>query len=224
MRFSASAKPLILRFRTWIALRMIIRRVQWEDPTAMSAPIRFRFNALKTVQVAALFLKLHGGTMKYLGLLKLLYLADRVALRRLNRPLSGDKYYSMEFGPVMSITYDLIKNKPIPKAIDIWKKYILTKDRTSNFTVELFSNPGDDELSEEEEEIITEVYKKCGNYDRFDLAELTHSLPEWQDPGKSSIPIDIEGLLKYLKKTEEEIINIKDIIAREEYLDKILNR
>ncbi len=189
----------------------------------MSTSIRFRFNALKTVQVAAMFLGFHGGTMKYLGLLKLLYLGDRVALKRLDRPLTGDRYFSMDFGPVLSTTYDLIKNKPIPEAIDIWKNYISTRDKSSNYVVELLVNPGSDELSEEEEEIIREVYQKCGNYDRFELAELTHTLPEWQNPHGTSIPIDVRDILKYLGKTEEEIENIREIAAREAYLDKILN-
>lgn len=223
MSFSSSQKHLkIVRLKLWIAFRMIMRRVQRKDP-AMSTSIRFKFNALKTVQVAAMFLDLHGGKMKYLGLLKLLYLADRIALKRLERPLSGDKYFSMDFGPVLSTTYDLIKNRPILEAIDIWKKHISTRDESSNYVVELLTKPGDDELSEEEEEIIREVYRKCGNRDRFELAELTHYLPEWQDPHGSAIPIDIGDILKYLGKTEEEIESIREIAVREAYLDKILN-
>jgi uncharacterized phage-associated protein len=189
----------------------------------MPTSIRFKFNALKTVQVAAMFLDMHGGTMKYLGLLKLLYLADRAALTKLDYPLSGDKYYSMEFGPVMSNTYDLIKNRQIPGAIEIWKEYISTRDESSGYVVELLNPPGDDELSEEEVEIIREIYKKHGGQDRFDLVELTHQLPEWQNPGKTSILIDVEKLLIHLGKTEEKIKSISDVVAREAYLDEILN-
>lgn len=222
MRFSLSQCVKILQFRFRIGLRMIIRRV-WRNDPAMSTSIRFKFNALKTVQVVAMFLSMHGGKMKYLGLLKLLYLADRLALTRLDRSLSGDSYYSMEFGPVMSTTYDLIKNKSIPGSIETWKKYISTRDKSLNYMVELLNDPGNDELSEEEEEIIKEIYSRHGGQDRFDLVELTHDLPEWQNPGKSSIPIDIENLLKHLGKTEKKIKNIKEIAAREAYLDKILN-
>jgi hypothetical protein len=47
--------------------------------------IRFRFHPEKAVQAAALLLKLHNKPMKYLGLLKMLYLADRCALERIEQ-------------------------------------------------------------------------------------------------------------------------------------------
>jgi len=40
--------------------------------------------------------------MKYLGLLKLLYLADRDALKEIERPITGDRYFSLKNGPVLS--------------------------------------------------------------------------------------------------------------------------
>jgi hypothetical protein len=39
--------------------------------------IRFICNEIKTTQDAALFLKLNGGKMNYMKLIKLMYLADR---------------------------------------------------------------------------------------------------------------------------------------------------
>jgi hypothetical protein len=37
-------------------------------------PIQFRFHPEKAVEAAAILMKLHGKPMKYLGLLKMLYL------------------------------------------------------------------------------------------------------------------------------------------------------
>jgi uncharacterized phage-associated protein len=61
-----------------------------------------RFNEQKATQAAARFLKLANGKMNYLKLIKLLYLLDRESLNRRGRPVTGDQYYSMKLGPVLS--------------------------------------------------------------------------------------------------------------------------
>ena len=40
----------------------------------------------------------------------MLYVADREALLTWNRPITGDKFVSMDNGPVVSLIYDLIKH------------------------------------------------------------------------------------------------------------------
>jgi hypothetical protein len=53
--------------------------------------VEFRFHPQKTLEAAAVLLKLHGKPMKYLGLLKMLYLADRIALQKMDQPITGDR-------------------------------------------------------------------------------------------------------------------------------------
>lgn len=183
--------------------------------------IEFQFHPEKAVEAAAMFLKLHGKPMKYLGLLKMLYMADRQALERIEQPITGDHYVSMDYGPVLSGVYDLIKGKSVDDALPLWSQFISRDENTHS--VALLDDPGDDELCEEEEEIINEVYSSCGHYDRFYLAELTHYFPEWQDPHGSAIPIAVEEILKNLDKTDEEIEEIRQEAEREVYLDKVLN-
>ncbi|MFO0142462.1 MAG: Panacea domain-containing protein, partial [Aphanizomenon sp.] len=65
-------------------------------------PIQFRFHPEKAVEAAAILIKLHGKPIKYLGLLKMLYIADRIALERIEQPITGDHYVSMKYGPVLS--------------------------------------------------------------------------------------------------------------------------
>ena len=69
--------------------------------------VEFRFHSRKAVEAAALLLKLHGKPMKYLGLLKMLYIADRITLERMDQPITGDNFVSMKYGPVLSGVYDL---------------------------------------------------------------------------------------------------------------------
>lgn len=181
--------------------------------------IHFTFHPEKALEAAALFLKLHGKPMKHLGLLKLLYLADRTALDRMGQSITGDHYVSMNYGPVLSGVYDLIKGTHgDADALALWSQFVSAR---TNYLVSLRDDPGDDDLCEEEECIIREVYARHGSTDPFSLAELTHDLPEWKDPRGSSIPILIGDLLRHLGKSDAEILEITREAARESYLDQL---
>ncbi|MCW6050299.1 SocA family protein [Lyngbya sp. CCAP 1446/10] len=184
-------------------------------------PIQFRFHPEKAIEAAAVFLKLHDRPMKYLGLLKMLYIADRIALKRIEQPITGDRYVSMNYGPVLSGVYDLIKGNPIDNALPLWSKFI-TRPEQNEHLVSLLNDPGNADLCEEEEEIIQEVYQAFGDLDPFLVAEWTHDLPEWQDPHGSAIPIAVEDILKNVGKSDEEIGEIQQLAIREAYLDGVL--
>jgi uncharacterized phage-associated protein len=188
----------------------------------MLMPIQFQFHPKKAVEAAAVILKLHGKPIKYLGLLKMLYISDRMALQQMEQPITGDHYVSMDYGPVLSGVYDLIKGKPIDvdNASSLWSQFISPR---YDHQVRLLQDPGNEELCEEEEEIIQRVYKAFGHLNPFSVAEWTHDLPEWQNPYGSAIPILVEDVLKYIGKSTEEINEIGQEAIREAYLDEVLN-
>ncbi|MEM6840510.1 MAG: type II toxin-antitoxin system antitoxin SocA domain-containing protein [Cyanobacteria bacterium P01_C01_bin.120] len=66
--------------------------------------------------------------MKYLGLLKLLYIADRVALQRMEQSITGTQYVLMDYAPVLISVYDLIKGKQVDQALPLWSKYVSSRD------------------------------------------------------------------------------------------------
>lgn len=182
--------------------------------------VKFRFHPEKAVEAAAVLLKLHGKPMKYLGLLKMLYIADRIALERMDQPITGDHYVSMDYGPVLSGVYDLIKGRPVEDALPLWSQFV--SPRSEN-RVSLLDDPGAEDLCEEEEEIIQQVYRSFGHLDPFEVAEWTHDLPEWKDPHGSAVPITVEDILKNVGKTDEEIAEIQQEAIRETYLDEVLS-
>src|SRR5713226_8143279 len=71
---------------------------------------RFNFNERKATAAAALLLDREGGSMDYMRLIKLLYLAEREGLKRLGHALVGDTYYALDQGPIASRVLDLCKN------------------------------------------------------------------------------------------------------------------
>ena len=71
-----------------------------------------RFNEAKATEAAARLIELRGGKMSYRKLIKLLYLADREALLRWGRPVTTDRYVSIDHRPVVSNVYELIRAEP----------------------------------------------------------------------------------------------------------------
>src|SRR6266478_7685187 len=85
--------------------------------------IRFQFNSTKTTQAAAYLLARHKGKLSKGILIKMLYLADRELLAKRGQPLTGDQPVSMENGPVLSKTYDLMKGAGL-EVRSYWEQYI----------------------------------------------------------------------------------------------------
>lgn len=182
--------------------------------------ITFKFNEIKTTQVAALFLKKNKGKMNYMKLIKLLYLADREALARWERPLTGDSYFSMKKGPILSSVLDIINNGKSICENSYWYKYI---SEPADYEISLEKEPQSDELSKRELELINEIYDKYKDVNKWDMVDICHKiLPEWEHPGESSIPIRIEDILKAVNKTEREIEIIEEEISNLEYIQKVL--
>jgi uncharacterized phage-associated protein len=182
--------------------------------------ITFKFNEIKTTQVAAIFIKLNNGQLNYTKLIKLLYLADRTALSLWDRPLSGDSYFSLPNGPILSKTYDLINYKEDPQKKSHWYRYISKK----NYDVVLKNDPGHEELSKREIALIHRIFTKYKDKDWRQMIDICHRiLPEWKDPGRTSNPIKVEKIFKAVNKTEKEIKIITEEISTLEYVRAVLS-
>ena len=180
---------------------------------------RVRFNEKKATQAAAHLLRLRGGRMSYLKLIKLLYLADREALLRWGRPISTDRYVSMDRGPVLSRVLDLATDGEDPGTPSIWAASIAVPD---NYEVELKAEAGDDELSEAEIQLLGEIFAEHGKKSRWELVNLTHTLPEWIDPRGGAIAITYRDILKAGGKSDLEIAAVEEELAELAETDLLL--
>ena len=127
------------------------------------------FNERKTTQMAVYLLQLAGGTINKMKLLKLLYLSERESLRRYGMPMTGDKIVAMEYGPVLSTTYDLTKLKASDAADNVWhasiarkNQYTLRLKQTKKLRVSDF-----DELSKADIEILKYTWKEFEDLGRM---------------------------------------------------------
>jgi uncharacterized phage-associated protein len=186
--------------------------------------ITFKFNEIKTTQAAARFLNnKDDDTMSYMKLIKLLYLADREALSRWERPITGDTYFSMKHGPVLSNVLDIISNGNDPENSSYWYKYI--SQPNSNYEIKLNELPETDTLSQRELELIDELYENFKDFDRWEMVKICHEmLPEWEGVERDTRKlIEINNILNKVDKSDDEIKAIEEEVTNLNHIEKILS-
>jgi uncharacterized phage-associated protein len=162
------------------------------------------FNETKATEAVAYLLKKVASRQMYLiHVLKMLYIADREALQSWGRPITWDRYISMDNGPVLSETYNLMTGAA--QGNGIWERHI--SDRLGHkIGLEEDLPPGG--LSKVELALLDSVFERFGTMDRWALCEFTHTFPEWKNPHGSTRRIRVRDILRAANKTPEEIEEI----------------
>lgn len=140
--------------------------------------------------------------------IKLVYFADRYHIRKYGRPVVGDIYWAMKFGPVASNTLR-VANLEIDtldaECLEYAKKFIShTKNDLKKEHLESKKNVEISVFSNSDIEALEASYSEFGEYDQFELADITHIYPEW-------------------KRFGEELISGKKKRVRMDYLDFFKN-
>jgi uncharacterized phage-associated protein len=160
--------------------------------------MNFRFNLPRTVQAIAVLIREESdtGRVDYLRLLKLLYLADRRSIELYNRPITGDRIVAMDHGPVLSNVLNLINDGG-----ECWSDFL----ETCGYNLCLRADPGDDDLSPAEVEILREVSQAFQRMRPWDIVNWTHQLPEWLKNHKegTSMPIPLADILESVNRPSE---------------------
>ena len=183
------------------------------------------FDAAKVAHMAAYFLIKKGGKMPYLKIMKLLYLADREKLLRKGFPMSEDTLVSMDHGPVLSNTLDLIKGDLIKgvKSEETWNSLISEKQDyhialKKNIEVEDLN-----ELSPSDLKILECVWNNFGRMNQWDLVHYTHKeCSEWKDPEGSSSPIPFIDIFRAFGMSEEQAKIANQRIEEQKQIDDFL--
>ncbi len=177
-------------------------------------------NERKVADMVAYFLlKEQYGEMDYLKLIKLMYLSDREGFIRDNEPISCDDMASMEHGPVLVETLDLMEgiqpSKPNgwnSRINDLDDSYISVKEDVIDYDL--------DKLSAADREIMDDIWENVGHLSEEQLRQyIRRNCPEWKypnglDEGKYSPSfITVDSLCNALGFDKELTTEIK------EYLD-----
>lgn len=170
----------------------------------------------KLIDTVNFLLRRNGGRLNYTKLIKLLYLADRTALIEWGFTITGDDYYALHHGPVLSRTLDLIKGSGSEYAQSSWDEMFYTegydlKGEKTNRTTET--------LSEIEEQILTDIdnqYKEKSYGEMIDIVHDPDVCPEWSDPGTGSVRITLDQILSVSGIPEDEAAEIVEDLRRHE--------
>jgi hypothetical protein len=171
--------------------------------------MQFIFDIRKAVAATGFLCELNGGRVDMLKVIKMLYIADRKALLSWHRPITGDAFWSLENGPIVSRIYDLIRGRICGPEMEIWRS---------------FFNPGEDDtvslredarvdtkpLSRREKEALEEAYHRIQPLSIGQVIDYVHRFPEWKDPGKSSVPIDPRTIFYHENIGENAVKEIEE--------------
>ena len=143
--------------------------------------MEFGLDEGKETQAAGFLIRLQGARMNGTALIKLLYLADRRSLAETGAPITGHRTVSMPRGPALSGVYD--RTKEPARDGSTWHAWIAPDGQIAT---------------------LQAVHNEHGRKTWQQLRELTHKLPEWDDPDGSSLPIDPERILEAVGKKPGE--------------------
>lgn len=164
--------------------------------------------------------------MAALKLIKLMYLADRESMDRYGLPISFDSPVSMDHGPILSRTLDLINGFiPSAKGGADWEAWIRGRDEYDVALARQFEGSDLDQLSEADRGVLEDVWSTFGWMDKWQISDYTHeNCPEWENPQGSSMPIPVERILRALNKADEDVAALMEEINLERRLDKLFAR
>lgn len=141
------------------------------------------FNLKKWVQIINFFAELekqenNKASIDKLKILKLVWISDRLHLRKFWKPIIGDTYFAMKMWPVASWIKNICElngNYLSTKALKYISEYL------QKFSYKIRSKKETDfsQFSDTNIEIIKNVFDKFWKEWSFDLVDFTHKYPEW---------------------------------------------
>ncbi len=150
--------------------------------------ISFTFKPRKFASVVAYLAARRPGITKK-TLCKIIYFADKEHLLRYGRPITGDRYYALEQGPIPSRGLDAInaKNKHPEDDAEV-AKY----GKLRGWTFEWNGKPPDVKaLSKSDIKVLDEVFGRIGHLQAWQLEELSHKEVAWLRADQNG-PMDFE--------------------------------
>lgn len=149
---------------------------------------------------ASLYVLQRVGRVDYHKVFKILYFAEQLHLKLYGRPLTGDAYQAMQYGPVPSFLYDVFKAaekgvSPFGEATERSGAFAVCREGKTPF-VSALMEPDMDELSASDLEALDISISENGSLNFDELVRKSHDAA-WDKAEKNE---DIE--MSYLDIAE----------------------
>ena len=136
------------------------------------------YNHKKAAQLINYFAAYNQGAINKMKAFKLIWLVNRLHLRRYARTVTGDTHYAMEWGAVPSNTKNFVESKVDPQSIEkqYFDQYLVLDGHMITSVQEVNAKV----FSETDLEVADEILKNYNSLDQFELANYSHYFPEWR--------------------------------------------
>lgn len=134
--------------------------------------VRFEFDPGRTIAAIVYLVAKGPPELTKWKICKLIYVADRLHLVRYGRPLTGDVYYALPWGPVPSYTLDALDDE---NELAMELTGILRKTESSRYPQYLLNpqaEPNFEDLSESDLRILDEVISRFGGLSFKELSQV----------------------------------------------------
>jgi len=137
------------------------------------------FNYKKAVQTLNFFARKEGSNINKMKALKLIWLSDRLHLRKFGRRITNDTYFALNYGPVPSNSKDLAENTSFLSQEEQCYRdcFLRNEDSYTYFSVEELDK---NVFSESDLDVLQSIYTQFGSYDHYQLSDISHKYPEWK--------------------------------------------
>ncbi|MCR4602246.1 MAG: SocA family protein [Prevotella sp.] len=147
---------------------------------------------------------------------KILYFADNEHLAKWGRSITGDSYVKMDFGPVPTCIYDLIKavrgDSYFASQVDDIRKNLFHIE--NNKDIVATSKPDMDYLSETDVEILEKYIQQLEPLDFNEVTRTSHGYA-WTNAQQNG-EISIHDRLKEMGESEDYIHFVEEQLEAEE--------
>lgn len=200
------------------------------------AQIRFRFAPEKLVQALAYFADLGVRDLDKMKAAKLLFHADKYHLLTYGRPVIGDMYACMEYGPVPSASLHVMNDviahdaEYPPVAKELFDEYVTVEKFLRKHPVfRAKKKPDLDVFSDSDIEALDYAVNTFGAKTAWQLSQESHDEPCWKianeqrEPGSSLIMdyrLFFEGhpeaadMLRFVEAQQEDRDSAEELASR----------
>jgi hypothetical protein len=135
------------------------------------------FNYKKSVQALNHFAAMDGGHLNKMKSIKLIWLADRLHLRKYGR----DIYFALPRGPVASTTRDLLERYHQLSKLELnYFDEFLELPEFDRYGYRSIKSPDYNVFSKSDIDILNTIWRRYFDLDQFQLEEYSHQFPEWK--------------------------------------------
>jgi len=174
--------------------------------------IRFTFKPEKFVNAIAYFIQQCPGVGRTKAC-KLLYFADKEHLLRYGRPITGDRYYRLPYGPIPTKGLNMLRGMSTPANAALLNRWLSLEGEN----IRAKRRPDLTVFSKSDLRVLEEICTNYGGYSATYLSKLSHKEAPWKKTNPSE-PIDFALFFEGRPETEE----LRKIVEREQKSRKVL--